>query len=228
MTVSATGGRQLPLDLGHRPALGHDDFLVAPSNSEAVGWLDRWPQWPGHALAVYGPAGCGKTHLAHVWQAQSSAHRIAASELWVEDVAELAADSGAVVIEDADAGVQETALLHLFNLLKETGGSLLLTGRLPPSRWPVGLPDLKSRLTAMPLTEVLPPDDLLLQALLVKLFHDRQLGVEHDVIGYLVARMERSFEAARRLVERIDREALAAGRRVTVPFIRNLLRDGTE
>lgn len=223
MTMSSAGGHQLPLDLGHRPALGHDDFLVAPSNFQAISGLDQWPNWPGHALAIHGPAGCGKTHLAHVWQVQSSARLIAAKELRVEDVAFLAADGAAIAVEDADAGVVETALLHLFNLLKENGGSLLLSGRLPPSRWPIALPDLKSRLTAIPIVEVEPADDRLLEAVLVKLFHDRQLRVEQDVIVYLLTRMERSLDAARKLVARIDREALAAGRKVTVPFTRMLL-----
>jgi DnaA regulatory inactivator Hda len=223
MTAPSAGGRQLPLDLGHRPALGHDDFLVAPSNAEAISGLDQWPDWPGHALAIHGPAGCGKTHLAHVWQAQSSARLIAANDLRIEDVAVLAAGGAAIAVEDADTGVVEQALLHLFNLLKETGGSLLLSGQLPPSKWSIALPDLRSRLAAIPVIEVEPPDDQLLEAVLVKLFHDRQLRVEQDVVIYLLARMERSFDAARVLVDQIDREALAAGRKVTVPFVRTFL-----
>jgi len=228
MTPAPEGGQQLPLDLGHRQALGDDDFLVAPSNQDAVGWIDRWPEWPGHALAIFGPAGCGKTHLAHVWEArvgetEAVVRRVAASELCVENVAELASTSAAIVIEDADTGVDETALLHLFNLLKETSGNLLLTGRLSPSRWPTKLPDLSSRLAAIPAAEVLPPDDGMLEALLVKLFHDRQLGVDREVVAYLLTRMERSFDAARRHVDQIDRGALAAGRRVTVPFVRQVL-----
>ncbi len=233
MTVRKGGGRQYPLDLGHRQALDLDDFLVAPSNKDAVGWLDRWPEWPGHALAIFGPSGCGKTHLAHVWEARAGetgapVRRVAATELWVEDVAALAANRAAVIIEDGDTGVDETALLHLFNLIKENGGNLLLTGRLPPSRWPISLPDLGSRLSAVQVAEVRLPDDPLLEALLVKLFHDRQLGVDREVVSYLLTRMERSFEAARHLVDQIDREALAVGRRVTVPFVRTLLDGGTQ
>jgi DnaA regulatory inactivator Hda len=228
MTPEETKGQQYPLDLGHRPALGDDDFLVMPSNQDPVNWLDRWPDWPSHALAIYGPAGCGKTHLAHVWEAyvkQSGAvvHHVIARQLWAEDVAALTKNGTAVAVEDADAGVDETALLHLFNLLNENGGSLLLTGRIPPSHWSIGLPDLRSRLSAIPVTEVQPPDDALLEALMVKLFHDRQLTVEREVIGYLMRRGERTFNAVRQLVDRIDREALAAGRRVTVPFVRLFL-----
>ncbi|MGB8274330.1 MAG: DNA replication protein, partial [Alphaproteobacteria bacterium] len=71
-------GRQLPLDLPHRPALGLEDFLVAPCNVGAVRWIDRWPDWPGPVLAITGPSACGKTHLAHVWQARSGAAMLSA------------------------------------------------------------------------------------------------------------------------------------------------------
>lgn len=223
-------GRQLPLDLGHRPALGQDDFLVAASNSDAVSWIDRWPAWPGHALAIHGPPGCGKTHLAHVWQAASGARRISAGALTVEELPNLALAGAAVVVEDGDIALNkgvlnETALLHLFNMLKEQDGSLLLTGREPPSRWRLGLRDLGSRLAAVTAVEVRLPDDAFLAALVVKLFHDRQLQIEPDVVAYLVPRIERSFDSARAVIERIDREALAERRRVTVPFIRGLIGD---
>jgi hypothetical protein len=65
--------QQLPLDLAYRPALGMADFVIAPGNRDAVAWIDRWPDWPSHALAIHGPKGSGKSHLAHVWQARSGA-----------------------------------------------------------------------------------------------------------------------------------------------------------
>jgi len=231
MTPARPSGRQYPLDLGHRQAWGLDDFLVAASNQDAVEWLDRWPDWPGHALALHGPAGSGKTHLAHVWEARVGAsgatvQLMEATELKAVNVAMLAANGAAVVVEHGDKNVDEKALLHLFNLLKETGGHLLLTSREAPSRWPMTLPDLGSRLSAIPIAELRPPDDDLLEAVLVKLFHDRQLTVDRPVVAYLLSRMERSFDAARHLADTIDREALAEGRRITVPFVRQILESG--
>jgi chromosomal replication initiation ATPase DnaA len=214
---------QLALDLGQRPALGQEDFLVAPSNAEAVAWLDRWPDWPSHVLAIHGPPGCGKSHLAHVWRALTGAPIVAASALADRDPLELAAGAQGLVIEATGGKLDEIALLHLYNLLAERHVFLLLTGREPPARWRLGLPDLRSRLNAAPAVAIHPPDDGLLAAVLVKLFADRQLRVEPGVVSYAVGRMERSFEAARDLVAALDRVALARRRRITVALARELL-----
>ncbi|MFI4986638.1 MAG: DNA replication protein [Alphaproteobacteria bacterium] len=214
---------QLTFDLGHRPAYGREDFLVAPSNAEAVLWLDRWPAWPAPALAVYGPAAAGKSHLAQVWRGRSRALELAPRELGVADLGERLGAAEAAIVEDADRGVDEEALLHLYNMLAERGGHLLLTARAPPARWRLGLADLASRLAAAPAVAVMPPDETLLSALLVKLFADRQLRVGADLIAYLVTRMERSFASAERLVAALDAAALAAQRPVTVPLARAVL-----
>lgn len=220
-------GVQLALDLGHRPALGRDDFLVAACNRDAVAWLDRWPDWPAGGLAIVGPAGCGKSHLAGVWRAASGAPALAASDLDGAEPITLLSGARACVIDDGDRGIagtpRERALLHLYNHLRELGGQLLLTGRAPPARWPIDLPDLRSRLAALPAVAVGPPDEALIAAILVKLFADRQLRVGQDVIMFLIARIERSFEAARQIVAAIDRAALAGGRAVTIKLARDVL-----
>ena len=219
---------QLALDLGHRPALGMDDFLVTPCNREAVAWIDRWPDWPGPALAIHGPPGCGKTHLAHVFRARSAAKLIAPEALGRTEPDGLLGEARVCMLDDAGrvagGSVGERALLHLYNVVAERQGHLLLAARKPPGRWPVGLPDLRSRLAAMPAVSVGAPDDELIGALLVKLFADRQLRVGQDVVAFLLTRMERSFDAARRMVAAIDETALAERRNITVPLVRDVLR----
>lgn len=215
--------KQLAFDLPHRPALGGDDFLVAPSNEEAVLWLDRWPDWPSHALAIYGPSGCGKTHLAHVFAAKSKATFLNAGDLTSEAVPDLLVGSASIVLEGAEGGVDETALFHLFNATKEADGYLLLTGQAAPARWSVSLPDLTSRLSAIPSVGIGAPDDTLMAAVLVKLFMDRQLTIGEDVVTYLLRHMERSFSAARALVATADSLALAEKRAVTVPLVKKAL-----
>jgi len=218
------GGDQLPLAFDHRPSLGGNDFLVAPGNRAAVAWLDRWPDWPGPALAVHGPAGCGKTHLAQVFMARSGATAVGADTLSRDPLAET--DAPACVIEDAEALIEaglEEPLLHLYNRFHETGGHLLLTARRPPVRWPVRLPDLASRLNAATAVDIGPPDDALVSAVVVKLFADRQLRVEPDVVPFMLARMERSFDTARKLVAAIDSAALARKRNITVPLVSQVM-----
>jgi chromosomal replication initiation ATPase DnaA len=216
---------QFTFDFPHRPAYGAADFLVAPSNAEAIAWLDRWPDWPASTLVLDGPAGCGKTHLAHVWRARSEAPAIAPEALTVAGLPALVGDGTAVVVDGAERAAEQ-ALLHLFNLIAERRGTLLLTAAAPPARWGIRLADLRSRLLAAPLVAVRPPDDALIGAVLVKLFADRQLVVGEEVIHFLLRHMERSFAAAQRIAAALDRAALAAQRRITVPLARAVL--GTE
>jgi chromosomal replication initiation ATPase DnaA len=200
------------------------DFLVAPCNRDAVAWLDRWPGWPATALVVHGAEGCGKTHLTHVWQAQSGAIAIDRRALTTDDVPRLLGDAPACFIEDADGGFEEEALLHLYNMLAERGGHLLLTARAPAARWDIALPDLSSRLATAMSVEVGAPDDELIAGVLIKHFLDRQIRVDPAVVTFLLGRMERSFAAARRIVAALDEAALAEKRGITVPLARDVLR----
>lgn len=213
---------QLPFDYGHRPALGGADFLVAPSNQEAVAWLDRWPQWPGPALALVGPAGSGKTHLANVFQARAGALLLAPALLAGASLTDLLGGARAAVLDDAE-GAAEEPFLHLYNRLAERSGHLLFLARQAPARWTITLADLRSRLLAAPVASIAAPDDALLAALLVKLFADRQVPVRDDVVAYLVARIERSFAAAQEAVTALDRASLANHRRITIPLVRTVL-----
>ncbi|HLB07749.1 MAG TPA: DNA replication protein [Alphaproteobacteria bacterium] len=215
---------QLALALEVRRARGRADFIVAPCNAAAVAWIDRWPDWPAHALALYGPAGAGKSHLAQVYSEKSGAEWVPAAALGGLGPARLRSAARAAVIDplEADDGWDEQALLHLLNLAREIRGSVLLVGRSAPGRL-ARMPDLSSRLSALPAARLGEADDALLAALLAKHFAERQLRVAEDVVRFLLARMERSFGSALELVERLDRLALAEQRAVTVPLARRAL-----
>ncbi|MEL6643854.1 MAG: DnaA/Hda family protein [Pseudomonadota bacterium] len=207
--------RQLTFDLPTRAALGREDFFVSPANALALATVDDWAQWPMGKLVLVGPHGAGKTHLAHVWAQAAGARIVAAAELGGTDLPALAS-GGAVAVEDADAGpFAEDALFHLHNLLQQAGGALLITATRPPKQWSLTLPDLASRMQAAMTATLDPPDDALLQAVLVKLFDDRQLAVGAEVTEYLAKRMERSFEAAQQIVSALDDAGLAEGRAIT-------------
>lgn len=232
MTVDRPAGRppQLPLDLPALDARGRADFLEAQGNREALGWIDRWPDWPAPAAALWGPAGCGKTHLVLIWATRAEAALLDVAALARATVADLDAaipPSGAVAVDDADRicgeAASEQALFHLYNLLAARRGTLLVAGGEPPARWPIRLPDLASRLRAAPAIRIEPPDDALLAAILVKLFADRQVTVGEGVVQYLARHMERTPAAARRIVAELDRRALAAKRPITVPLAVELL-----
>ncbi|HEY9079704.1 HdaA/DnaA family protein [Magnetovibrio sp.] len=218
--------KQIPFDFDLRPALGGEDFLVAPCNADAIQWVERWPDWPGPVLAIAAPEGAGKTHLAHVFQAHSGARMVGVDDLRTLRADGVLSGATALVLEDVetflDAGLAEE-LLHLYNLAREEGVKILMTAERPPSRWSIDLKDLSSRLNTAPVAEISPPDDALITALIVKQFADRQLGVDPDVLTYMLARMDRSFSAVRNLIRAIDAQALAQKRPITVPLVRSVL-----
>ncbi len=216
---------QLSFDLPGKTALGRDDFFVAPSNALAVAMVEDCANWPARKLILSGPTGSGKTHLAHVWAAQTGAQIVAAADLDQADIPQLS--QAAVVVEDVPEIAQDPAaqdaLFHLHNLTLANGHVLLMTGCGAPKRWRLSLPDLQSRVDGTQTAILEPPDDTLLAALLAKLFTDRQINPKPDVIPYLVARMERSFEAAQRLVAQLDQASLAEKRDLTRRFASQLL-----
>lgn len=221
-------GQQLVLDLPHRAALGRDDFLVTPSNAAAVAMVDRYPDWPHHGVVLLGGAGSGKSHLLEVWRQAAGARLIGARDIASESPDALLAQ-GALAIDDAPGeGLDERALFHLLNLTRQTGSHVLIASTADPAHWPVVLPDLSSRLKALAVTRLDPPDDVLLRGVLVKLFADRQLGVEETVVSYLMLRMPRSLDAARGLVAEIDRLALVEKAPVTRGLAARVLQRMTE
>lgn len=219
---------QLILDLAHRPALGEEDFLISGSNQAAANMIDRWPDWPHWAVVVVAPAGAGKTHLANVWRLRSAAARLEAATLEEADVARAqSAVPGAILVEDLHAGIgNERIFFHLLNLVREHKLSMLLTSRAAPGELDVPLPDLRSRLRALPLVTISPPDEALLKAVLVKHFADRQLAVEPPVVNYIALHMEQSMEAAAAVVDAIDRRAMASHRKVTRALAAEILGSG--
>lgn len=206
---------QLAFDLACRAAMEREDYLVSPANRAAVEAIDSWPDWAQRTLAIVGPAGSGKTHLLEVWRARAGGHKVPARMIG-EDTIGLASASGALAVEDIDLGIaDERVLFHLFNLARETSLSLIVTSRAAPGELEIKLPDLRSRLRAMPLVSIAQPDEPLLMAMLVKLFADRQLKVGPDVIEYIAHHVGQSAEALSRVVAIIDRLALQGRRKVT-------------
>jgi len=216
--------RQLALALDHSVSFARDDFLSGPSNTAALTLIERWPDWPSRIVALIGPEGSGKSHLASIWAEAAGARVLSANLLSIADVpASLA--TGALVVEDLEAAdLDEQALFHLINLAREEGAYVLLTGRLAVAGFPITIRDLASRLRAVPAIMLTPPDDALLRSLLVKLAADRQLALDEPFVNYLVHRIERSFAAAHAAVQRLDQESMRQHRPVTRALAAELFR----
>jgi len=215
--------RQLALKLDHAENYAREEFLSGPCNEEALQLIDCWPDWPANAIALIGPEGSGKTHLAMIWAAMAGARIVSARSLRDADIPSALA-TGALVVEDAAVGADDRALFHLINLAREDNAALLFTARSTPTTWPVAIPDLASRLRALPVAMLQAPDDLVLRAVIVKLANDRQLTLDESVVAFVATRIERSFAAARAAVVALDDEALRQRRAPTRALAAEILR----
>lgn len=228
--ISNTSG-QLALEFPHRPSLGREDFMIAPCNREAVTLIDNWPGWPFFAACIYGPEGCGKTHLANVFASKVANLTnypykipfVKAEAIRLEDIRSLFNAHNCLVVESLCTAVNQEALFHLYNLYRDEGGNILFLADTAPARLNFSLPDLRSRMNIVPAVEIKGPDDELLSALLVKLFTDRQIAPSPDLITYLLNNMQRSFAYARKLVAEIDNISLARKRAVTIAIAKEAI-----
>jgi len=216
--------RQLALALDHATNYAREDFLSGPCNEAPLRLIDCWPDWPANAIALIGPEGSGKTHLATMWALAAGARVISARALGEAGLPSALA-TGALVVEEAATAADERTLFHLINLAREEKAFLLFTARMAPAAWPVVIPDLVSRLRALPVATLQAPDDAMLRAVLVKLAADRQLALDESVVSYLSTHIERSFAAARSAVIALDNEALRQRRPVTRALAAEIFRD---
>lgn len=223
--TSLTG--QLPLEFAPEPYLGKEDFMVASCNHEAFALVDSWPNWPFFAVCIYGPEGCGKTHLATMF-----AHNVANLTHWPYKVPVVRAkdirfetlqlfdECRCLIVEELSEHIDNEALFHLYNHYRNEGGYILFTAQQAPARTRFTLPDLQSRMNIVPSVAINEPDDEMLSALILKLFTDRQIMVAPEIINYILLNMQRSFAYARNLVAEIDSISLARKRAVSLPIVK--------
>lgn len=223
--------KQFPLKFKPKTEFGREDFMAAKCNIEALRAIEMWPDWPFFALLLYGPAGCGKSHLAHIFAEHAAAlceypvavPLVNAREITAPRVERFHRDNPCLVIENLTAQIDNEAMFHLFNLYQNEGGFLLFTSEQAPARLNFKLPDLQSRLNMIPSIPIGEPDDEMLSALIVKLFNDRQIIISPEVLNYILQNMQRSFSYARKLVGEIDAVSLASKRAITVPVVKEAI-----
>lgn len=214
---------QSALPFSRPPSYDTDAFVPSTPNKLAYDWICKWPDWPT-GMIIHGPSHCGKTHLGHIWMHKSHAQKIYVDTITLENIAPVFDESTHLLLENfaiINDG-QAEALFHLFNHQKKTGKSILILSHTCPQNWSTRLPDLTSRLSTLNIAEIMPPDDILLQSILIKRFSDLQLSITPQVLIYLLARIERTYESLDYWVTEIDKASLSHGRQISIPLIKKI------
>lgn len=215
---------QLAFDMSLDPVFRWENFYISPSNEDAVSLLQRWPRWDNRIQLLYGPHGSGRTHIAHLWRNESRASFVDDSVLKLDYLSEYVCQNSFLIVDNADEITCYKGLFHLYNLIHEYQGYLLLTAKTPPRLWNIELPDLASRLQSVPATEILAPNDALLYALLIKRFSDLQLKIPENVLTYIIKHMKRSYEGVQEITTVLNRRSLELRRNLTLPLVRDIMK----
>ena len=200
-----------------------ETLIVTDANRAAARLILDWRAWPGGALALIGPRGSGKTHLALAWALEAGARQVSPRAA-PEDAAAIFREAGGrVLIDEADRGADEGALWRLLDLAKSEGGAVLLAGVKPPSAWDSASPDLRSRLASMAVARLGEPDEALMEVVLRRLCREQFIHLSDDAARYLARRLPRTFAAAYALAAALDADLAKGAKPVAVPAARRAL-----
>lgn len=223
---------QLPLDFKTSPSYASDRFVCGAANQQAYNWITRWPNWPdeNRILNIFGPKASGKTHLSYLLP-QDRVIRIPADLThWLTDEFQpfLEQNIEHAVIFICDFSAQnimdnEEEYYHIFNQIRGSVHSLLYLSDSPITQLNIQLADLRSRVRAITVQEIFLPDDGLLSAVLLKLAADKQLLLTAEMITLILANSERSFDAMKLMIDRLDNRALETKKPVSLHLIRQLI-----
>ena len=201
------------------------DFIRGVANSDALALVEQWPDWAYSIALVHGPKGCGKTHLAHVFAARARANFIAPERIGSHSADQLSVGNHSWVVDGIVTLPDAPALAQLINHARARGDYVLMTARVAAADLPITLPDLRSRLVALPAVTLGAPDDGLLMAVLAKQFTDRQLRIAPNVLQFAASHIERSYVSAQAFVRAMDTLSLARGCAITVGLVREALKN---
>ncbi len=215
---------QLIFDISLQAKYNSEDFMVSKSNNEAFDYISSWPKWVDMGVFLYGPAACGKTHLAHVWAYENQAVFIKAADLPTIDVAQTPLY---IVVEDIQKLTPKSSesLFHLYNYLYQKKGNLIVTSDTPLANLTLSLKDLKSRLSRLVSLQMKSPDEDLMRLFIMKLFSDLQVTVLDNEINYLASHLNRDFKYVFHFIKTLNNRSIAEKRKITIPFIKLVLGD---
>ena len=206
--------------MDREPSFDEGNFVITQSNRDAFEHITKWPEWIINNIVLFGDAGVGKSHLAHIWLKRSNGIKLDLDEINTKIIEK----NKNVLIEDIDGSqINHHNLFHLINLIREVEGFLLLTSKISPTSLVTKIPDLNSRIRSFSPVKINKPDDYLLEIMILKIFSDKNIMVDEKVIKFLLKRVERSIPGISMLIQKINEKSLEEKRPITVPLVSEVI-----
>ena len=219
--------KQLYFDMPDKTALGIEDYIITESNSFAFDLISRMIRGEINQGVISGPSFSGKTHLSKILIKNIGSNESLYIDRDYKKIIEKVGSSNLIVIENIDKVLEDKSeedLFHIINFTKESDKKLLMTSGKSISNIEFKLEDLKSRLNAILEAKIMQPDDELMKLVLIKIFNDKQLLINPNVIDFLRSRLERSYKSINDFIEKIDKFSLERGKKITIALINDLIK----
>ena len=199
------------------------DYYVSSNNFSAYRLIESWPRWPGKWVNIYGPKGCGKTHLSNILKKKiNSAKILEASSINNETISEIE-KIDCLIIDNYNSNVDENIFYSILNQSKQFDCYIVINSILPVKDIKIDLHDLKSRVTSFVNLAIELPTDDLLRVIISKSFSDKQIEISPKISEYIIKNIERSYEKVFKFIKEIDDLSLSSGKSININLIKKVL-----
>ena len=198
------------------------DFFVSKSNFEAYKLIESWPNWPDKWINIFGPKGCGKTHLTMILKNKINIKILNPEDLDSNFESKLN-NFDFFVIENYENNINEEILFSFLNFMKLKDSFLLINSSQSLKSLKIKLNDLKSRLKSFIELGINLPDDDMVQVIILKNFSDKQISINNNVLNYIIKNIDRSYENIFKFLRDIDKESLVSGNAISINMVKKFL-----
>ena len=213
---------QLIFNFPFKKSYSSQDFYVAKNNFNAFKLIESWPKWTSRFVNIFGPKGCGKTHLANILMSKIQCILIPAKKIDEKILSEYKTKE-CLIIDDFKKNINEELLYSIINMAYQDNKYLIISSPISLKKFKIDLKDLNSRFTSFIDIGIDLPTDDLLRVILTKHFSDKQIQISLKNIEYILKNIERSYEKVSLFADSIDNLSLTKAKPINLQLIKKVL-----
>ena len=213
---------QLTFKFPFKATYNEKDFYVSSSNFDVYKLIESWPNWPSKAMNIFGPHGCGKTHLGNILLGKIKLLILDAND-FNENILNYLDNKDCLLIDNFSNNIDEKFLYTILNQITQTDKHILINSIKPIKNMSINLKDLKSRLDSFTSLVINLPTDDLLRVIITKSFSDKQIEVNIKLLEYILRNVDRSYEKIFKFVKDVDMASLTTGKSININLIKKVL-----